>query len=69
MNTNIYEIPKEELYWEKEKICDMAFELENKIKKAKTLTLKDKLFMMLYEVLDVQSKYEKRLIEEFGYNN
>lgn len=65
-NININEMPKEELYWEKEKVCDMAFQIEEKYRKAKTEKLRNKLWLIFLDLLDVQRKYDRMLREEFG---
>ena len=68
VNIDVNTIPKNELYWAKEKVCDMAFTAENRYKKAKTEKSRNKWSDTLIKVLDVQSEFEIRLRHEFGYS-
>ena len=66
INIDVNTIPTSELYWAKEKICDMAFVAENRYKKAKTEKSRNKWLDTLLKVLEVQDKFEIRLRREFG---
>ena len=68
VNINVYAVPKNELYWKKEEYCDIAFKAENKYKKAKTEKTRNKWRHIFLNIIDIQRKFEMRLIEEFGYN-
>ena len=68
VNIDVNAIPKDKLFWEKEKVCDIAFVAESRYKKAKTEKSRDKWWKTLLSILDVQTKFEKRLNYEFGYN-
>ena len=69
MNVDVYAVDKTDLYWQKEKISDMAFTVENRYNKAKTEKAKIKWWLILIDILNTQRKFEKRLIEEFGYEH
>ena len=69
ISINVDTIPKAELYYEKEKVCDMAFTVESRYRKAKTDKTKAKWWETLMKIIDVQTKFEKRLVMEFGYNH
>ena len=68
INIDVNLIPKDELYWEKIKVSDMAFTAENRYKNAKTEKSRSKWYDILLEILDIQSKFERRLALEFGYS-
>jgi hypothetical protein len=67
INIDVNAVAKNELYWKKEEISDMAFEAENKFFKAKTVNTKTKWRQILMDILDIQRNFERRLTEEFGY--
>ena len=51
VNIDVNTIPKSELFWEKEKVCDMAFKAENMYKKARTEKSRDKWWKIFMNIL------------------
>ena len=66
INVDVYEVNRDDLYWKKEAVCDMAFDAEYRYRKARTEKVRNKWLLILMDVFDVQRKFEKRLYDEFG---
>jgi hypothetical protein len=69
MHTVTDGVPAAELYWRKEKICDIAFRVENQLRKTRNPNSRYKWLSLLTDILSAQKQYEQRLREVFGGDN